>query len=67
MSKIYAPAFNNVAIDGEGFVMAVTYDSAAEDLCSVLIQAAECLREEGNIPVVGDIRSYDSTQSNSWI
>lgn len=64
MSKIYAPAFNNVAIDGEGFVMAVTYDSAAEDSVFRLNSGGKnVLREEGNIPVVGDIRSYDSTQS----
>ncbi len=64
MSKIYAPAFNNVAIDGEGFVMAVTYDLAAEDVVFRLNSAGKnVLREEGSVPVVGDIRSYDGTQS----
>ena len=29
MAKVYAPAFNNIALDGEGFVMAVTYDLSA--------------------------------------
>ena len=26
MTKTYAPSFNNITLDGEGFVMAVTYD-----------------------------------------
>ena len=31
MKKNFAPAFNNVALDGEGFIFAVTYDSASQD------------------------------------
>lgn len=58
MSKSLAPAFNNVTIDGEGFVMAVTYDSAAQDSVFRLNSKGEnVLREEGNTTVIGDIRN----------
>ena len=57
MSKTYAPAFNNVALDGEGFVMAVTYDTAADWMVFRLNFAGKnVLREEGNF-VIGDYYS----------
>lgn len=63
MSKTLAPAFNNVAIDGEGFVMAVTYDSAATDMVFRLNSKGEnVIREEGNTYIKGDIKTEDSSQ-----
>lgn len=60
MAKTYAPAFNNVAIDGEGFVMAVTFDSAAKDMVFRLSSSGKnVLREEGNTLVEGDIHSMN--------
>ncbi len=62
MGKIYAPAFNNVTLDGEGFVMAVTSDSASADKVFRLnFAGANVLREMGNTPVIGDMK----TENNS--
>jgi len=58
MGKTYAPAFNNVTLDGEGFVMAVTSDSASADKVFRLnFAGANVLREMGNIQVVGDLQT----------
>jgi sugar lactone lactonase YvrE len=58
MSKTFAPAFNNIALDGEGFIMAVTYDGASEDMVFRLNSAGKnVLREVGNTPVMGDIHT----------
>ncbi|MBQ7849229.1 MAG: hypothetical protein IJ343_05850 [Clostridia bacterium] len=54
--KIYAPAFSNIALDGEGFVMAVTSDAAADkSVFRLNFAGANVLREMGNTLVVGDI------------
>ena len=56
MGKTYAPAFNNVTLDGEGFVMAVTSDSASADKVFRLnFAGANVLREMGNTLVIGDL------------
>ncbi len=56
MRKSFAPAFNNVAVDGEGFVMAVTYDAAASDMIFRLNSKGEnVINEEGNTFLIGDI------------
>ena len=56
MGKTYAPAFNNVTLDGEGFVMAVTSDTASADKVFRLnFAGAHELREMGNIQVIGDL------------
>ena len=66
ISKTYAPAFNNITLDGEGFVMAVTYDSAADDMVFRLNSKGEnVLREEGNTLVVGDIWHLHSDDKDS--
>ena len=66
MAKVYAPAFNNIALDGEGFVMAVTYDLSASDMVFRLNSKGEnVLREEGNTFVVGDIWSMNSSDTGS--
>ena len=66
MTKTYAPAFNNITLDGEGFVMAVTYDSSASDMVFRLNSKGEnVLREEGNTYVIGDIWSMGSDSAGS--
>jgi len=62
MGKTYAPAFNNVTLDGEGFVMAVTSDSASADMVFRLNYAgANVLREMGNTMVIGDLQTESSS------
>lgn len=66
MSKSFAPAFNNVTVDGEGFVMAVTYDSAASDSVFRLNAKGEnVLREEGYTKVVGDMYRLSGREEKS--
>lgn len=58
MGKTYAPAFNNVALDGEGFIMAVTSDTSSADMVFRLnFAGANVLREMGNTPVNGDLKT----------
>ncbi len=60
MGKTYAPAFSNIALDGEGFVMAVTSDSAAnQSVFRLNFAGANVLREMGNTPVIGNIGTTD--------
>ena len=64
MGKIYAPAFNNVALDGEGFVMAVTSDqSASKPVFRLNFQGKNVLREMGNTKVTGDIQTPGDASS----
>ncbi len=66
MAKVYAPAFNNVTLDGEGFIMAVTYDSSAADMVFRLNSKGEnVLRQEGNTMVRGDIWTMSSSDTGS--
>lgn len=66
MSKTYAPSFNNIALDGEGFVMAVTYDTSAQDYVFRLNSKGEnVLREQDNISVIGDIWFMHSDELGS--
>lgn len=61
MSKTYAPAFNNLAMDGNGFVYATTMDTAAENQVFRLNPKGEnVLREEGYWPVIGDLKIENS-------
>lgn len=56
MGKTYAPAFNNVALDGEGFIMAVTSDQSSQNKVFRLnFQGKNVLRQMGNTAVIGDI------------
>ena len=58
MGKTYAPAFNNITLDGEGFIMAVTSDSASADKVFRLNFAGKnVLREMGNTLVIGDLKT----------
>lgn len=66
ISKTYAPAFNNITLDNEGFVMAVTYDSAAQDMVFRLNSKGEnVLREPENALVIGDYFILDSSDPGS--
>ena len=56
MGKTFAPAFNNVTLDGEGFVMAVTSDaSSAAKVFRLNFAGANVLRQMGNTQVIGDL------------
>ena len=62
MGKTFAPAFNNITLDGEGFVMAVTSDGAANQMVFRLnFAGANVLREMGSQPVVGDLRTLNTS------
>lgn len=66
LSKTYAPAFNNIALDGEGFVMAVTYDSSAVDAVFRLNSKGQnVLREVPNLPVRGDTWFLHSNETRT--
>ena len=66
LTKTYAPAFNNITLDGEGFIMAVTYDTSAADMVFRLNSKGEnVLREEGNTPVIGDIWGMGESSTGS--
>lgn len=68
MKKTFAPAFNNVAVDTEGFVYAVTFDAAAEDMVFRLNSGGKnVLREEGNTPVMGDIHRMGLTDQSQFV
>ncbi|HWT74956.1 MAG TPA: hypothetical protein VN258_09600 [Mobilitalea sp.] len=58
MAKTYAPSFNNIDIDTEGFIYATTTDSAAQEMVFRLNPKGEnVLRQEGYFPVWGDMYS----------
>lgn len=60
MKKTFAPAFNNVDIDQDGFIYAVTYDAASIYMAFRLNSSGvNILREEGNTFVEGDIYYFD--------
>lgn len=68
MAKTFAPAFNNVTIDGEGFIMAVTYDSASKDMVFRFNSNGEnVLREQGNTPVKGDVSRFNQGESSQFV
>jgi hypothetical protein len=68
MAKTFAPAFNNVALDGEGFVLAVTFDSASMDMVFRLNSGGKnVLREEGNTPVIGDIHGMNNFNGSQFV
>jgi hypothetical protein len=56
MAKTYAPSFNNIDLDHEGFIFATTIDTAAQEMVFRLNPKGEnVLRQEGYLPVRGDI------------
>lgn len=68
MKKTFAPSFNNVALDGEGFLYAVTYDTASQDSVFRLnSQGKNVLREMGNVPVIGDIWNMGLDETTKFV
>jgi sugar lactone lactonase YvrE len=64
MKKTFAPAFNNVAIDADGFVYAVTYDNASIFMAFRFNSAGiNVMREEGTTFVEGDIYNWNDVMS----
>jgi hypothetical protein len=64
MKKTFAPAFNNVSIDSDGFIYAVTYDSSSKKMVFRLNSSGvNVLREMGNTNVDGDQYSVDHKDS----
>lgn len=58
MEKTYAPSFNNLTIDADGFIYATTTDSAAQEMVFRLNPKGEnVLRQEGYWPVFGDLQA----------
>ncbi len=56
MAKTYAPSFNNIDLDDEGFIYATTIDSAAQEMVFRLNPNGEnVLRQAGSLPVIGDM------------
>lgn len=56
MAKTYAPSFNNIDLDDEGFIYATTIDSAAQEMVFRLNPNGEnVLRQAGALPVIGDL------------
>ncbi|MGF7142767.1 tetratricopeptide (TPR) repeat protein [Anaerotaenia torta] len=68
MKKTFAPAFNNVAVDTEDFVYAVTYDASAQFMVFRLNSGGKnVLREEGSTPVIGDIHGMSMTDQSQFV
>ncbi len=68
MKKTFAPAFNNVALDSDGFVYAVTFDAAAEHMVFRLNSGGKnVLREEGNTFVIGDIHKMNLNEQSQFV
>jgi len=63
MEKTFAPAFNNVAIDGEGFVFAVTYDNSSADMVFRLNADGSNVLREMWLPVEGDFWYFNNEYS----
>lgn len=64
MGKTYAPAFTNVTMDSEGFVYAVTNDSAAVDSVFRLNSKGENVLREMGFPVIGDLNIMNGKASS---
>lgn len=64
MRKVLAPSFNNIELDGEGFIYTTTFDASAKDKVFRLNPKGEnVLRQEGYFPVIGDINLEDIKNS----
>ena len=59
MAKTFAPSFSNIDIDNEGFVYAVTADTASEKMVFRFNAKGEnVIREEGYIDLRGDMTRF---------
>ena len=56
MARVFAPAFNNIDIDQDGFIYATTFDANSRDMVFRLNPRGEnVLIEDSNTPVIGDL------------
>ena len=63
MGKTYAPAFSNLTLDGEGFIMATSMDDASQKVVFRLnFEGKNVLREMGSFSVIGDIYTDNFSQ-----
>ncbi len=66
MSKIYAPAFANVQTDSDGFVYAVTTDTASEEMAFRFNAKGEnVLRKFGYSEILGDLPSGTAAEGDA--
>ena len=63
MGKTYAPAFSNLTLDGEGFIMATSMDDASQKVVFRLnFEGKNVLREMGSTKVTGDLYTDSASQ-----
>lgn len=68
MKKVYAPPFNNLDIDEEGFVYATTSDAAAVDKVFRLNAKGEnVIRGAGRQKIIGDLLYEDNQQPSMFV
>lgn len=60
MGKTYAPAFSNITMDAEGFVYAVTYDTAAQEMVFRLNSKGENVLRTPYFPIIGDLNYMEN-------
>ncbi|MDO4563075.1 MAG: hypothetical protein Q4C12_04505 [Clostridia bacterium] len=67
MSKVYAPAFSNVQTDNEGFVYAVTLDTASENMVFRMNSKGEnVIRLFGYSEQLGDLVTPTNTEQSRF-
>lgn len=68
MKKTFAPSFNNIALDSEDFIYAVTYDTAAKNMVFRLnSDGKNVLREKGTTLVVGDVHYMNDNGQSKFV
>lgn len=64
MKKVFAPSFNNLDIDKDGFIYATTHDSSAANMVFRFNSKGEnVLIEGGYFPVIGDLTTVEEEMS----
>lgn len=68
MKKVYAPSFNNIDIDKEGFVYATTFDAAAVDkVFRFNAKGENVLIGAGTHKIIGDLRLGEDQQPSMFV
>lgn len=68
MNKVYAPAFSNVQTDNEGFVYAVTLDTASQSMVFRMNSKGEnVLRQFGYSEQMGDVMDRDTLGISTFV
>ncbi|MGL6174402.1 MAG: hypothetical protein ACRC1P_07310 [Cellulosilyticaceae bacterium] len=68
MGKVFAPAFNNLDIDEDGFIYTTTFDKAAQDKVFRLNPKGEnVLQEKGYFEVMGDLKRQDVALESMFV